>query len=157
ISVNTRSAVWDACLEILHKKWLYGLGPGVGNVRNILVEEYGIKQPHAHNIFLQLFLEGGIIGISLFTLLIIWIAVELVKLCLRSKEGRPLAVGIIASIAGILTCGITDYVLYGPKVLQYFLMILGLALAAKRIYTQNATDEQGDKSEKQEKTNVIGI
>lgn len=151
ISINTRSAVWDACFEILQKKWLFGLGPGVGNVRHILSVQYGIKQPHAHNIFLQLFLEGGIIGIALFSALIIWVVVELIKLCIRSKEGRPLGVALIASITGLLSCGMTDYVLYGPKVLQYFMMILGLALAAKRIYAENTAR----KSKLHEKVKLI--
>ncbi len=140
ISINTRSDVWQACTEIIHKKWLFGLGPGVGNVREILSEQYAINQPHAHNIFLQLFLEGGIVGLALFTGFVVWLIVELVKFCLDSKEGRPLGVSLIACIFGLLTCGITDYVFYGPKILQYFMMITGIAFAAKNIYKNKQID-----------------
>jgi len=136
ISINTRSAIWADCIEILKKKWLFGMGPGVANVRKLLVGTYGINQPHAHNIILQLMLEGGIIGTSIFVAAIVFIIVEMVKLGIRSKEGRSLGVAVIASITGFLTCGMTDYVIYGAKVLQYFMMILGLALAARRIFLE---------------------
>lgn len=133
-SVVTRAKIWEACGEMLRKKWVWGMGPGVGNVRDILISQYGIHQPHAHNLFIQLFLEGGIFGVSVFALIVLWILFDMIVLCFRSKEGRPLAVAIIASLAGLLTCGITDYVLYGPKILQFFMMLLGLALAVKKIY-----------------------
>jgi hypothetical protein len=38
-------------------------------------------------------------------------------------------------VAGLLICGCTDHVLYGPKILQYFMMILGLAFAGRAIFT----------------------
>lgn len=133
-SIVTRANIWEACAEMLREKWVWGMGPGVGNVRDILISQYGIHQPHAHNLFIQLFLEGGIFGVSVFALIVLWILFDMIVLSLRSKEGRPLAVAIIASLAGLLTCGITDYVLYGPKILQFFMMLLGLALAVKKIY-----------------------
>ncbi len=135
-SIVIRSRVWDASMETLREKWVWGLGPGVGNVRDILVNQYHVNQPHAHNLFLQLFLEGGILGGSLFTLIILWILVDMIILCFRSKEGRPFAVAILASMTGFLTCGVTDYVLYGPKILQFFMVLLGLALAGKKIYAK---------------------
>jgi O-antigen ligase len=140
-SIVIRSRVWDASMETLKEKWVWGLGPGVGNVRDILVNQYHINQPHAHNLFLQLYLEGGIIGGTLFALIVLWVLVDMVILSFRSKEGRPLAVAIIASLAGFLTCGVTDYVLYGPKILQYFMMLLGLSLAVKKIYRTKKTNE----------------
>lgn len=144
-SIIIRSRVWDASMETLREKWVWGLGPGVGNVRDILVNQYNVNQPHAHNLFLQLFLEGGILGGSLFTLIILWILVDMIILCFRSKEGRPFAVAILASMTGFLTCGVTDYVLYGPKILQFFMVLLGLALAGKKIYAKK--DKQSENTQ----------
>jgi O-antigen ligase len=141
-SIQIRSRVWEACTEMLREKWLWGMGPGVGNVRDMLIGQYNIYQPHAHNLFLQLYLEGGIFGGTVFAVIILWVLVDLVVLYFRSKEARPLAVAVIASLVGFLTCGVTDYVLYGPKILQFFMMLLGLALAVKKIYSAkvNKTD-----------------
>lgn len=137
-SIIIRSRVWDACTETLKAKWVWGLGPGVGNVRDILVSQYNINQPHAHNLFLQLYLEGGLVGGALFTLIILWVIVDMIVLSFRSKEGRPFAVAILASMMGFLTCGFTDYVLYGPKILQLFMVLLGVALAGKKVYAKKA-------------------
>lgn len=150
VSITTRTSVWDICIETLKKKWVFGMGPGVENVRGILYSlNPPIYQPHAHNVFLQLFLEGGIFGVSVFFALIIWVIAGLMKLCIRSKEGRPLGVALLASFAGFLTCGITDYVLYGPKILQYFMMILGLTLAAKKIYLPKTAGDMSIEFENQ--------
>lgn len=139
-SITTRADVWSACIETFKTKWLWGLGPGVGNTRNLLINQYGIFQPHAHSLFLQLYLEGGIIGGSLFLALIVWIFIDIIILYARSKQNRPLAVTFFASFTGFLVCGITDYVLYGPKILQFFMLFLGLVVAAKRIYAKNGSE-----------------
>lgn len=133
-SIIIRSRVWDACIATLKERWVWGLGPGVGNTRDILVNQYNVNQPHAHNLFLQLYLEGGIIGGTLFALIVLWLLADMVVLAFRSKEGKPFAVAIIASMMGFLTCGFTDYVLYGPKILQFFMVLLGIAFAGKKVY-----------------------
>lgn len=135
ISVNTRADVWEACIQMLKDKWLLGFGPGVGNIREQLHNEFGILQPHAHNLFLQYFLEGGILGVLLFSALILCLTAAMIMLCIKSKSGRPFGVAVLASVAGLLICGFTDHVLYGPKILQYFMMILGLAFAGRAIFT----------------------
>ncbi|HOO25229.1 MAG TPA: O-antigen ligase family protein, partial [Clostridiales bacterium] len=141
-SIVTRADVWSACMETFRKKWLIGLGPGVGNTRQILINQYGIFQPHAHSLFLQLYLEGGVIGGTLFLALIVWIFVDIIILYARSKQNRPLAVTFFASLTGFLVCGITDYVLYGPKILQFFMLFLGLVVAAKRIYAPKGGENE---------------
>lgn len=135
-SIIIRSRVWDASMATLKERWVWGLGPGVGNVRDILVNQYNVNQPHAHNLFLQLYLEGGVLGGALFTLIVLWVIVDMIVLAFRSKEGKPFAVAILASMTGFLTCGFTDYVLYGPKILQLFMVLLGLALAGRKIYAK---------------------
>lgn len=72
--------------------------------------------------------------------LIVWIFIDIIILYARSKQNRPLAVTFFASFTGFLVCGITDYVLYGPKILQFFMLFLGLVVAAKRIYAKNGSE-----------------
>ena len=141
-SIIIRSRVWDASMATLKEKWLWGLGPGVGNMREILVHQFNVNQPHAHNLFLQLTLEGGILGGLLFALIILWVIIDMVLLSFRCKEGKPFAVAIIASLMGFLTCGFTDYVLYGAKILQFFMVMLGIALAGKKIYTKKTNNSE---------------
>lgn len=147
-SVVTRSRIWEICIALLKEHWVWGLGPGVENIRHILIERGEIHQPHAHNLVLQLFLEGGIIGIALFVAVIIWTFIDLIVVCFRSKKGRPLAAALIAGLTGLLVFGFFDYVLYGAKILQFFMMYLGLAMAVKSVYgKKRKTADAGENPE----------
>lgn len=137
ISVNTRSQIWKACFEMLRGHWLFGYGTGVGNVRNMLHENYRIRQPHAHNLFLQILLEQGVIGLALFGAILILFLRNLYRLAKKGDIGRGIAVTLLGSLAGFCACGMTDYLFYGMKPLCYFLMLIALSECALRIYTED--------------------
>lgn len=145
ISINTRSEIWDACLEMLKDKWLFGYGTGVFNVGKILNDVYKIKQPHAHNVFLEFWLENGLFGLLIFAAIFIVFAVKMFGLMRKGERERGFAITLLSSIAGFLACGMTDYSFYGMKTLQYLMLILGLAAAAVKIYS--ATDEIYDEDD----------
>lgn len=134
ISVNTRSDIWKACGELLQDHWLFGLGTGVENLRDVLIASYSIHQPHAHNLWLELLIENGVFGLLLFVGILVVFFVDMLKLCRISKQGRALGVALLAGVFGFLTCGMTDYIFYGPKFVHFFLLFLGVSLAAKSVY-----------------------
>lgn len=136
VSVSTRSKIWEACFEILEDNKIFGLGTGVNNVRELLHNTYGIKQPHAHNIILQIMLENGIIGVLLFAAILVVFAVNMIKLARLGGRARGLAISLLASIAAFCMCGMTDYPFYGLKPMCYMMLIFGLSAAAVRIYKQ---------------------
>lgn len=134
ISINTRTRIWSAVFEMIKKRPVFGYGTGFDNVRQMLHNQYGIKQPHAHNIFLEIWLENGIIGTLIFALMLIVLTVNLIKLYIKGKEQRSYAVTLFASVVGFVLCGMTDCLFYGFKPLQYFMMILGLSQAVINIF-----------------------
>ncbi len=136
VSVSTRSKIWEACAEILEDCWVFGLGTGVNNVREILHNTYGIKQPHAHNIVLQIMLENGIVGLAVFAAILVVFAVNMIKLSRLGGRARGLAISLLASITAFCMCGMTDYPFYGLKPMCYMMLIFGLSAAAVRIYRQ---------------------
>ena len=129
VSINTRTDIWKAVLELLREKWLFGLGTGVEPLRKILTEQYGIKQPHAHNLPLELLIESGILGLLLFAGIVGLFAWQMLRLCRVSQDARRFAVCLLAAVCGFLACGVTEYIFYGPKLVQFFLLILGVAQA----------------------------
>lgn len=139
ISINTRTDIWEVCLKLLRTKWLFGLGTSSENLREILIRDYGMQQPqvhnaHAHNLVLELLIENGILGLLLFAGMLLVFLWEMLRLCKLGREGRALGVTFIASVAGFCACGVTEYILYGPKLVQFFFLLLGIASAASRIY-----------------------
>ena len=145
ISVNTHARVWRACFDMLRGHWLFGYGTGVENVRRALHETYGVRQPHAHNILLELLLENGVVGAALFCAVLLLIAVRLIRLAKQGGRARGIAVSLLAAIAGFCACGMTDDLFYGLKPLCFFMLLLGLAESAVCVLTppQTKPDDGG--------------
>lgn len=144
ISVNTRKLLWDAIGDMIEQKPIFGYGTGFDNVRQMLHNTYNIKQPHAHNIFLEAWVEHGIIGPVLLLGIFIVFAINAIKLIRMGKKQREIGVTLFASVVGFFLCGSTDCLFYGLKPLQYFMMVLGISQAAFAIYI--------NKKKKDEKT-----
>lgn len=141
ISLTTHVSVYQAALQTIQKHWLVGLGTGNQAFEDILKGIYHIGQPHAHNIILEFFVEGGIIGVSLFVAMLVMLFIALIKTAKRTNEGRTVAVTMIASLVGFLFCGMTDYIFYGPKTIQLFMMFTGLAYAITKIKFQDIDEK----------------
>lgn len=136
ISINTRSDIWKACFEMLDGHWLFGYGTGVNNIREILHGTYGIKQPHAHNVFLQTLLENGILGAGLLVAAILCFAAMMIKLSTKGKAQRYTAITLLSSMVDFFMCGMTDHVFYGLKPLCCMMLVFGMAYAAHKIYSK---------------------
>lgn len=134
ISVNTHAEVWRACFDMLRGHWLFGYGTGVDNVRRALHETYHVKQPHAHNILLEILLENGVVGAALFCGMLLLLAVRLIRMAKQGGKARGLAVTLLASVAGFCACGMTDDLFYGMKPLCCFMLVLGLSECAVHLY-----------------------
>ena len=140
ISVNTHARIWRACFDLLRGHWLFGFGTGVDNVRRALHDTYHIRQPHAHNILLELLLENGVVGAALFCAVLLLLAVRLLRLAKQGGKARGAAVTLLACVAGFCACGMTDDLFYGLKPLCIFMLLLGLSECAVQIYAPPSTD-----------------
>lgn len=134
ISVNTRKLIWDAVFDMIGDKPILGYGTGFDNIRQMLHNVYNIKQPHAHNIFLEAWVENGIFGAILLAVIFIVFLINVIRLMKKGGKGREFGVTLFASVTGFLLCGMTDCLFYGLKPLQYMMMVLGLSQAAFAIY-----------------------
>ena len=141
ISVNTRIDILGSVFDIIHKKPIFGYGTGFDNTRQLLHEVYNIRQPHAHNIFLEIWVENGIFGVILLAAVFIIAIIGTLRLLKRGGKAREFGVTLLASVIGFILCGMTDCIFYGLKPLQYLMMILGLAQAAFTIYLTKSTED----------------
>lgn len=133
-STNTRIKIWQASFEMIKENWIIGLGTGVQNVWDVLYNQYGINQPHAHNIILEFMLEGGIIGLLFFIVFLGFFVYDMIRLFKTSSKGRLLASTFIIGVTAFCFCGMSDFVFMSPKQLLSFMMVFGLAQASLRIF-----------------------
>lgn len=145
-SDSQRIGIWKSCFDMFIHNPIIGLGAGTDNIHTLLVEQYGIPRPHAHNLFLQMLVEGGIIGGAFVIAIVVLIAKNIYKLYKTdNKKYKPLAVLYTASLAGFCVSSMTEFTLQTAKELMILFFLLGLVEATYRIATnetQLAEDEK---------------
>jgi O-antigen ligase len=111
-----RSQIWQANLDMIEDRPL--LGWGYGNYRKFR-DPYYQRYPeadttaHAHNNFLQMWVDTGIVGLGTF-LFLFWIVLragwQAYRLLPPTEEPlRCLALGGVLAVVGFLLGGLTQY------------------------------------------------
>ncbi len=129
-----RPVMWSDSLNIIGDFPLFGTG--FGSFVHIYPKYRTISAPgileHAHNDYLELFAESGIIGAALLA----WFLVEVLLKSFRSFSGRKelysiyLFAGTAAGLTAILSHGFVDFNLQVGANGLYFFFLLGLAVSA---------------------------
>lgn len=135
-STEKRFDIWKSCFDMIIKKPLTGYGAGTENVHTMLRDTYGIDRTHAHNFFIEMLVEGGIIG-GIFIVLITAIIVRNIYLIMKNKDKvfKNYAVLYNSSLLGFLTMSLFEFTMQSPKELMIFFLLLGFIEATYRIST----------------------
>ena len=137
-STNYRVYIWRGSTKMAADYALTGIGVGEAAFDRIYpyYSFAGIeKAPHAHNLFLQLFIEVGIFGFIVFLALLICLFQSGFSLAKHGadKEVRLIGCGALCGVLAALVQGMTDYVWYNYRVFFVFWLAIGLVSAARRI------------------------
>ncbi|MBQ4598891.1 MAG: O-antigen ligase family protein [Clostridia bacterium] len=137
-STNYRVYIWRGSTKMAADYALTGIGIGE-EAFNRIYPYYSFagieKAPHAHNLFLQLFIEVGIFGFIIFLALLICLFQCGFSLAKHGadKEVRLIGCGALCGVLAALVQGMTDYVWYNYRVFFVFWLVIGLVAAARRI------------------------
>ena len=137
-STNYRVYIWRGSVNMLSDYWLTGIGVG-GEAFGRIYPYYSFagieKAPHAHNLFLQLFIEVGIFGFILFAAVLICLFQSGFTLAKRGEDRtvRLIGCGALCGTLASLVQGMTDYVWYNYRVFFVFWLVIGICSAARRI------------------------
>ena len=135
-STSYRVYIWMGTLAMLKDYWLCGIGPGDGAF-NMVYPAYsynGIVAPHAHNLFLQIVCDAGIVALGVFLLLLFVYFRMLCSAMSREKDpaSRLLQIAFTAGVCGFLVQAMTDYSFYNYRVMFLFWAVLALGAASAR-------------------------
>ncbi|WP_164491582.1 O-antigen ligase family protein [Staphylospora marina] len=121
-TIQARVEVWSTALEIFREHWLLGTLPL--HFGQIFAKKAGFYVYHAHNIFLGIATEYGIIGLLLFLTLI----VETIRRARRwrkaanAREEKRLAGMLLSQTIALLGHGMYDYPIIAPQVGLLFML-----------------------------------
>ncbi len=151
-SIAYRINLWKGSLAMAEEHWLGGIGTGINTFRAVY-PQYSLEgietAPHSHNLFLQILLEHGVLGLLLF-LAIVFLFLQSSFSYLRSRweaSEHPMLLFTLAGICSLLAFlaqGMTDYVWYNYRIFAFFWMLLGLISACRRCGIKERTEYTDD-------------
>ncbi|MCL2016611.1 MAG: O-antigen ligase family protein [Defluviitaleaceae bacterium] len=136
-STAFRISIWQASIRILQDFWMAGLGQGI-EAYNMAYPFYSfaaVPAPHAHNLFLQVFLETGIIGLLAFLAVLACFFRTQFSFMRNTQDSRRklLSAAITAGVVGFLFQGMFDHVFYNYRVMLAFFLFLGIGTALVKV------------------------
>jgi O-antigen ligase len=125
--------IWKETVKVIKDNPI--IGRGVNTFRSRFVKQYAPsldRWPHVHNLYLQITLEIGILGLIAF----LWIFFRFYKYCfqiLRQKNMDLVFLGLLSGITAFLIASLFD-VFYDERLLCLFWIITGLVIVYPRIF-----------------------
>jgi O-antigen ligase len=138
----SRWDVWTAAMRItLH----HPLGVGVANFAYYFLPYSGGYLSHAHNLFLNMSAERGIIGLVAFIVVLVTLFRTLDHALTKAghRYQRALTAGLIASFGGYVIHSIFDATYYDYKVLLLFWLLAGIGATLPTLFAYPTTDLAG--------------
>lgn len=125
-----RVELWRAAWHILERHPRLGIGPGAFATELTHYQIGSVFSPFAHNTYLQMAAETGVVGLIALVVVI----VSLLVLAWRSFDAEAggddwLRLGLLAALIGFFAHNVVDYTWYVPGVAVAFWLAAGVAVA----------------------------
>lgn len=140
VSISDRLNIWSVAIVSIAQQPLFGLGAGVMNSEQMLLDAGITGAPHTHNLVLQLLVEGGIIALCI----LLAAGYQMVRSHWKLRRHaapreRLLGVAFLAFFAGFVVFGMVDFPFLCPKLVGNFLIVLALSDVSCRLYLNQPT------------------
>ena len=146
-STSSRFPLYAAALEMIKTRPIRGAGLGTDAVRQAIddMNLYHGTAPfvHAHNLYLQIWLETGLLGVLSYVAAMICGLKSAAKACKLHcpHEVRLITIGAAAAVAGVLVDCLADYLWNYPRVMVIFWFLFAILLSGVKLarrYAQRA-------------------
>ena len=129
-----RISIWQASLRMLGDFWMAGIGQGA-EAYNSVYPFYAfsaVTAQHSHNLFLQIFIETGLVGILVFLgILACFFRTQFsfMRNC-DDWRRRLLSAAMVSAVIAFLVQGMFDHNFHNYRVMLVFYLFLGIASVA---------------------------
>ncbi len=138
-STASRIPLYQAALEVIRTSPVSGAGLGTAAVQDFIRDYnlYHAEAPfvHAHNFYLQVWIEAGILGFAGFFGSMLWNikrAAHTARHCAPSAA-RTITCAGCAALCGAMVCGLADYLWNYPRVMCIFWFVFALTAAGVKV------------------------
>lgn len=138
-----RMSIYRAAMDIIGHYWTTGIGIGAFNQIYPLFSFEAANAYHAHNLFLQEFIELGIVGFIIMVLLFLCFFRKLYStMRVVPRRFKFLLGAIFGGFAGLLLQGITDHLWFDYSIVLFFWCYIGIGMAAVRVGMKKGEREE---------------
>ena len=131
-----RITMWEITLDIIKDNWVAGVGFGHLPFKQTF-ETYIRTHPtfHAHNTYLETAAEMGIPGLIVFLLFLFTLFKYGIKKLVKSEDKyiSTVSAGVLSGLGGVMFHGAVENVLYLPKIIITFWILVSFILTLVRI------------------------
>ena len=140
-----RMSIYSASFDIIQHYWQTGIGIGAFNQIYPLFSLEAANAYHSHNLFLQEFIELGIVGFTVMVLLFVCFFQKLYSaMRVVPKRFKFLLGSVFGGFGGLLLQGITDHLWFDYRIVLFFWCFIGLGMAAVRVGMKMGEREKGE-------------
>lgn len=148
-----RVHIWEGAINMARNFNLSGIGVGEEAFSRVY-PDYSLsgieKAPHAHNIFLQTWIELGLPGLIVLIVTILIFVQCSFSFFKKSaggqmRSGKFLSLAGFCGIMGVLLQGLTDYIWYNYRVFLLFWLIIGLTVAIQNFSVEDSRPGVGSR------------
>lgn len=147
-STSSRFPLYQAALEMIRARPVRGAGLGTDAVRTAIKELnlYHGTAPfvHSHNLYLQIWLETGLIGILSYLAAMlsgVKTAAKAAGLPGCPPQIRLVTIGALSAVCGILVNCLADYLWTYPRVMLIFWFVFAVMLSGIKLARRGAGEE----------------
>ena len=133
-STSYRVYIWMGTLAMIKDFWISGIGMGQEAFTQVypFYSYNGIVAPHSHNLFLQIMVESGIVGIGAFLIITALFLRRMMTGYQIGGKGNTISTmitAISAGVCGFLAQGMFDNCFYNYRVMLVFWCVLAIGRA----------------------------
>lgn len=117
-----RKEIWIWSVEMIKERPIFGYG--FNSFQKLLYKkniDYGISHFHSHNIYLNTFVESGLVGIVLLLSVTFFILKYILQLVQENKT--PMILGILGVVIDFYLHGFVDNVFWGETMYMFWFFI----------------------------------
>jgi len=140
-STSYRVYIWLGTIAMLKDYFFCGIGLGTTSFNTIypLYSYNEIVAPHSHSLYLQLFVEYGLVGFIVFCGIIYNFFKETM---IHYKNTRNyFTMASIAALAGFLLQSATDYTWYNYRLVLIFWIVIAIGISNTKIKYENIKEK----------------
>jgi len=136
-STSYRISIWKGAIDMIKDYWYRPIGQGTVAFNRIypLYSYSGVGAEHTHNLFLQLIIETGILGIVAFIGILFKFYQTLchgLKIC-QDKLLKIQMIAFISGMSGFLIQSMFDNTWYNNRIILIFWTFIGFAMVSRTL------------------------